>query len=173
MAKTIKAAFFDFDDTLFIHNHLIEERVKYGRLEDFTELWKGRRKVDLTPATEVINFAKLLKENGTKIYVLSYDHISLAQSWKKDVVEKNIPGLFDDVIIVSSPDMKITTMDAYSLAEGIGHSDILLIDDAIGTLFESIKNGFIAISPQEIMVNGCEKMYEKIQNINKDDIDFF
>ena len=142
----IKAVFFDFDDTLAIHDPEFET-VNY-----WEKVWAQPDNVydeSVMPNEGIRLFLEEL--SGVDKYCITWASNSLAAEVKQAWLDKNFPGEFKKTICTATPKEKIRVLQVYASVFGLEPGEILFVDDLYSTLEMAMKAGFVIMTPQEIM----------------------
>lgn len=146
----IKAAVFDFDDTLAIH-------MESDRINDFYRIMAYKDPEhfygNCCVAPEFMKkYLNSLRKNGTeKIFCLSLMEYSLNLKAKECFVHQNYG---DDIEMLSagSVDAKLKTLDYLSEILELPESEILYVDDDSEILELAKRRGYSTVPIQKIMV---------------------
>ena len=143
----------DFDDTLYCHE------VHWSYSEDFTyNMMYGFKKCTYDPKYlnhELINKLRQIiefnKQNGltTIVSLLTGCRTSVYYKAKVDLLEQNVPGLFDNYFSVVSQEEKLPMILAYNdeLKKDYDIVDTLIIDDGYNVTCACQDAGFEAVTP--------------------------
>lgn len=147
--RSFKLAFFDFDDTLCVHPH------NKGEHDDIRYLqrcikgdWEYR---DSMLPERMVTLTSEMSAEGTEMYCLTCGKHSLTRNIKGKFLDKWYNNIFKDVIVTSSPEMKITVMEAFADLYGIPKSEILFVDDWWYTVDLAEKAGFTVLSTAQVL----------------------
>ena len=152
--QKIKMAFFDFDDTLQINP------IRHNRWESYEseliELNQQPKTSDLTLwrdsfcPSRMKEFVKTITDTCLS-YVLTHE---VSSQWilpKQLKICEEYGDVFEDLIIAGCIQDKITIMRALMQAADLRPDEILFVDDNTNTQLLARAEGFIVVSPIEIL----------------------
>lgn len=144
----IKFAFFDVDGTLSEPRYMVDGQLKIGLffdrwnaycLEHKEETYKDCRTIPV-----VKEHALKRKMCGARLYVLSTSLSEEETRAKKRFIERNYPGIFEEVITVDADDKKIDVILSYASEHGCLPKECELVEDTYRTLLKAMENGICA-----------------------------
>lgn len=151
--SNIKVAFVDFDDTLYIWDNLCQEvnepeMDKTGVRKAVAGDYSFKR---CRLNTALVEKLRKLKENGVKLYCLTWVDTSLGAELKQKRIDLDCPELEMKVIGAGRREVKVEVMREVASHMVIKANQVLLIDDLYITNEEARKANFIATTPLDIM----------------------
>ena len=156
-----KLVFFDVDGTLSAPYYPVNGKMDIGMT---TEAWirycvsYGKDAYQWCKAVPQIKaYAQQKKLEGARLYVLTSTRTSIETVAKRQFVENEYPGLFEDVIGVAEDDLKITVMDQIARDTGVANEECELVEDTYFTLLTARESGFKATHISNILaeVSAC------------------
>lgn len=154
----IKLVFFDIDGTLCVPRY----RDKHGNLvcgfsdADWFEFCENAGKEgyrDCITVKPVERYAHELKENGTKLFVLSTAQSLGEIEAKKTHILRTFPSLFEEVITVSSDPMKMDVIKEYADKYGCDLRECEIVEDTYSTILKANDLGIHATHISMIVCN--------------------
>ncbi|MBQ8093694.1 MAG: hypothetical protein IJ242_08980 [Clostridia bacterium] len=143
-----KLAFFDVDGTLSVPVFPDGDRLGIGLTNDawldycIANPENGYHLCRPVPAAR--EYARKLLDNGARCYVLTTSTFSYETSAKEVFIQKHYPGLFEQVIAVSSNSLKIPVILAMARHAGLDPDCCELIEDTYTILLEADRQGIKA-----------------------------
>lgn len=145
--------FVDFDNTVFVWKNMKsfteEERISQHLTGTMDYNAYGHINSNLEK-----HLLKWKQCTHDKIILLSHVSSSVELECKKDYLNKECPGLFDDFIAVGDAPTKIIVMKGYAMAYNKNKKDVILIDDLLRTVRAAQEEGFTALHITEVMADG-------------------
>ncbi len=145
----VKLIFFDMDGTLCVpefKNKNGERVVGFtdeGWYEYCTTMGEDGYK-DCIPVQPVIRYARVKKEEGAKLFVLSTAHTKEETAAKINFVKTKLKGLFDEVVTVEHDADKIPFMLNTAKNMGMEACDCEIVEDTYATILKSNDAGIKA-----------------------------
>jgi FMN phosphatase YigB (HAD superfamily) len=150
----MKLAFFDMDGTLCSPQYLVDGKLEIGLPEGWVEycVEKGSDTYeDCKPVRIVGDYARKLKEDGRKLYVLSTVQTSFEYDAKKSFLDQHYPGLFEALLTVSQDEYKWKVITKMAEKMHVGPEDCELVEDTYLTLIEAAGRGIKATHISSLM----------------------
>ena len=145
----IKAALFDFDDTLCIHTRRPRDvRVETDYIMNFIreeDNWSGS-----VPSKHMKKFIDICIKRNIQVGLISSTGYFVSMQAKHKWAEDNYGVKFENYC-VGKPELKLVELAAIAQHIGCKKSEILLVDDLYPTLEKASIEGFTACSPMEIV----------------------
>ncbi len=152
----MKLAFFDMDGTLCLPNYETESGTTIGFTETDWIAFCIRHGEDTyekcRPLPKVGAYAAKLKEEGTRVFVLTGALTSIEAAAKKKYVRTHFPGVFEDVIAVPDEDRKLAVLRIMAKEYNLSPSEILLVEDTYTTILRANAEGFRTMHVSEFLV---------------------
>lgn len=153
--RNIKAAVFDFDDTLCIHmSHVWNEEVanqeRNTAVEGYTP-WPEAK-----PYPPMVTAVKRLDDMGVKFYLCShvkYDEVGVA----KFIWVSYKYGVYMTPCHVKETSDKLLMFQTIATQLSLRPSQILVVDDLWMTVANAVKEGFVGMSPMEFLIKMQEE----------------
>ena len=135
----MKIIFFDFDGTISVPNYRNTDgqlvmAFKNGGWKDYVLETTPDTFRDCRPVKPVLRYASECKDQGCLIYVLTAATGPEEVAGKAKFLQQHCPGLFDDLLWVSSPEDKLDRMKEIAATHGLTLSDCALVEDSFATL---------------------------------------
>lgn len=162
----IKAAFFDFDDTLVITRRRFTAFP--GDKESLTNLFQAKEPEEVNLYNEAIvphgmlDFVTNMKRYVKGCYCIADGVCSQWYTVKKSLTDKYYARLFDEVLIAGRPEDKITIMEAYAEVNKLRPREILFIDDNMDSLKLAHDAGFTVVSAMEVLACYTENLATRL-----------
>ena len=102
------------------------------------------------PVPFVKAFAEKLKQEGAVLYILTASRYPGETRAKHVFIDKHYPGLFDELITVSSDAEKLTVIQDFAAQKNIALSDCMLVEDTLETLFRAQVLGITSVHVSNI-----------------------
>jgi FMN phosphatase YigB (HAD superfamily) len=150
----MKLVFFDMDGTLCSPQYLVDGKMEIGLPEGWVEYCVEKENdtyEDCIPVRIVGDYAKRLKEAGTRLYVLSTVQTSFEYEAKKCFLDRHYPGLFESLIAVSQDAYKWKVIAKMAEKMHLGLEDCELVEDTYATLIEAAGRGIKATHISSLM----------------------
>lgn len=154
--ENAKMIFFDFDDTVCIHKDSIDDFYKKC-IEDPDHVY------DETTSPNKPLFDWLNRKLNVPMYCLTWVNLSLVDKPKSGYISKRLQGKDIKLIMTSTPEGKIEVMKLIANSNRVQYSDVLLIDDLYSTNECARSNGFMAVTPQQIMNDMYVEVLQKLE----------
>ena len=142
---SIKLGFFDVDGTLSVPVYDDQGRKTIGFSDDGWIAYCVREKENsyrhCQPVGMTIRYARKLKEEGAKVYVLTTSQTSFETQGKKKFLDQHCPGLFEDVIAVGKDAYKLLVIQEMARLHKVEASECELVEDTYGTLLSMLDTG--------------------------------
>ncbi len=103
------------------------------------------------PLPRVAAYARKLKAEGAKLYVLTGAVTSIEVDAKKKFIRIHYPDLFENVIAVGTEDRKLAILRIMAKENGCSHEECTLVEDTYSTILRANAEGFHAIHVAEFL----------------------
>lgn len=148
--RNCKLALFDFDDTLIIHNNHNTAKDPYEH-KYCVDMLKGEYDWSCGMANRHMKeMMELLKAQGTQLGLISatfsFKHMQAKQEHIKEIY-----GIELENYCVGMPKNKAQLLEYLAEAKGLKKKEIMIIDDRYDIQQEAANNGFIALSPMQVV----------------------
>ena len=160
--KDIDIAFFDLDGVLSVPRYETNLGVKCA-LPDESWFQSANWGSDLynhcEPVPQVMKLLEKLKNNGTRLYVLTHENNSGAYFNKVDFVLAHYKDYFSsyrNILFVSKSEKKTELMQVYCSRYAIPKKHCLLVEDTYNTCIKACNEGFQVLHISELLLNGGE-----------------
>lgn len=154
----MKLAFFDVDGTLSVPRYLIDGTYRIGAPKtEWIAFCKEHRENSYEyclTIPEVRAYAKQLKEEGVKLYVLSAVSSFYEKAAKTKFVKDHYPDLFDGFFYVNGDEEKLQVLSEMAALQEVPLSECVLVEDNFSLLLEALGKG---IEPVHISMLAAEK----------------
>ena len=156
MSSRIKAAFFDVDGTLSAPEYREADGTPVVGFtqEGWTAYCRRTREhaYDFcSPVAPVEAYARKLKAEGTRLYVLSTSATEIEEIAKKAFIERCFPDLFEELLSVKNDDLKTDVIERMAASSGVRLSECALIEDTYMTVLKAHVKGIKAISVANVI----------------------
>lgn len=149
----IKVMFFDFDNTLAIHERMCEiPDYTLKILEDPENVYNQYTK----PNAGIKLFLESFK--STPKFCITLTTTSLEGEVKQMWLDKNFSGEFSKTICTATLEEKVNVMCTYAKVFKLKPEEILFIDDHVETTSLAKDAGVVVMTPQEIMNEIIEQL---------------
>lgn len=161
--KNCKLALFDFDDTLIIHNNhssVTDPDERKYNIKVFGGTYDWSNEMANRHMKEML---ELLKSQETQLGLISAT-FSFKHMQAKQKHIKQIYGVELENYCVGSSSNKVPLLEDLAVAKGLKTNQIIFIDDRGDLISKAANEGFIALSPMQV-VNYIEWKNNKGENI--------
>lgn len=136
-----KIIYVDFDDTIFIWDI-------HSLADVYLKSWEDYKNIGHL-SNVIVDYLKEQK-NTSEIVLLTHCRDSVELRMKQAYLEHLCPGLFDDYLSVSDPDVKLDIINRSETLYHINPCHAVLIDDRLKTRVLVADHGFLTENPLNI-----------------------